>query len=246
MGRSCHGRLPGEAARHSGRSSRFPGSFAARLRKQPRLVHARVCGIIFTPKRFCATSLTVRLTPSSATEPFGAIKGISSSGASKTNRTNSASGRRSTIRAMPSTWPKTRCPPSSSPSRSDFSRLTGVPSCQSPRVVQRQSLDRRLHRECSGFDCNHRQARSRAGDRGPERDRRGVKGRSDRQIEKFAAAQPPHPSHIGDDPGKHADKLRVYPAIYQGLLRLDRIPGRREETVKKPHTGPQKQPLRLL
>ncbi len=69
-----------------------------------------------------------------------------------------------------------------------------------------QSLDRRLHRECSGFDRDDGKARSRAGDRGAERDRRGVKSRGDRQIEKFAAAQPPHPAHIGDDPGEHGGK----------------------------------------
>src|ERR1700730_16971516 len=92
--------------------------------------------MIFTPKRAPDTSFTVRLTPSMATEPFGAMKEASSSGASKTKRTESASRRRSPIRAMPSTWPATRCPPSSSPTRNDFSRLTGLPSSHSPIVVQ--------------------------------------------------------------------------------------------------------------
>src|SRR6267378_708437 len=48
--------------------------------------------MIFTPKRAPDTSFTVRLTPSMETEPFGAIKDASSSGASKTKRTDSASG----------------------------------------------------------------------------------------------------------------------------------------------------------
>ena len=92
--------------------------------------------MMLTPNRVPDTSLTVRLTPSSATEPLGAINGISASGASNTKRTDSASGRRSTIRASPSTWPETRCPPNSSPSRKDCSRLTGVPSGQPPIVVR--------------------------------------------------------------------------------------------------------------
>ncbi len=54
------------------------------------------------PETDCRTiSLTVRLTPSSATEPLAAINGISAAGASKTKRTDSASGRRSTIRRQP-------------------------------------------------------------------------------------------------------------------------------------------------
>src|SRR3974377_83029 len=77
-----------------------------------------------------------------------------------------------------------------------------------------QCLDRRLHRECSWLHRNDGKTRSGAGDRGSERDRRGVKSGGDRQIEKFAAAQPPHPSHIGDDTSEHAGKLRVYSASY--------------------------------
>ena len=41
--------------------------------------------MMFTPKRVPSTSLTVSETPSSATEPFAAMKGASSRGLSSTN-----------------------------------------------------------------------------------------------------------------------------------------------------------------
>src|SRR5262249_7207209 len=77
-----------------------------------------------------------------------------------------------------------------------------------------QSFVGRLHRESSRLHRNDGEAHTRASDRGPDRDRCGIKGRGDSQIEKFAPARPLHPPHIGDYSGKHASKLRAYPAVY--------------------------------
>jgi hypothetical protein len=46
-------------------------------------------------------------------------------------------------------------------------------------------------------------------------------------------------SQVGDDAGEHAGKLRVYPAIYQGLLVPDQIPWSTGRNCEKAYSEPQ-------
>ncbi len=94
-----------------------------------------VCGMMLTPKRVPSTSLTVSETPSSATEPLGAMKRARIRRRLNVMRMDSPSGVTLTTSAMPSTWPVTMWPPSSSPTCIGRSRLTGRPTFQSPSVV---------------------------------------------------------------------------------------------------------------
>src|ERR1051325_136382 len=80
---------------------------------------------------------TVRLTPSTDRLPFSATKRWSARGIASVTRRPSPSAATARTSPTPSTWPCTRCPPSRSASRSERSRLTGVPSRQSPSVVRR-------------------------------------------------------------------------------------------------------------
>ena len=84
-----------------------------------------------------ATSLTVSDTPSSATDPFVAMKRESCVGERNVNRAMSVKSSRVITSARPSAWPATTCPPSSSPSLTGRSRLTRAPFCQRPTVVTR-------------------------------------------------------------------------------------------------------------
>src|SRR4029077_15984728 len=106
------------ARRLISRLTRWPGEI------RPKPVSCRVTGMILTPNVVPSTSLTVSDTPSTAMEPLGAINRANASGALKRNRKLSPSGRRSIASPTPSTWPKTRWPPSSSPSFNGRSRLT--------------------------------------------------------------------------------------------------------------------------
>ena len=70
-----------------------------------------------------------------------------------------------------------------------------------------QGFVRGLDREPAGLDRDDGQARSRTGDRGADRDRGGVPGGGDREVENGAAPQPPDTAEIGDDAGEHRAKL---------------------------------------
>src|ERR1700721_1907697 len=63
-------------------------------------------------------------------------RGARAAGNSNPHRVEPFSGVADSVFANPSTWPETRCPPSSSPSLSEVSRLSLVPSCQFPSVVR--------------------------------------------------------------------------------------------------------------
>src|SRR5262249_51904234 len=80
---------------------------------------------------------TVRLTPATGSEPLRATNRASAGGSVSAMRASSPSAARARTSPTPSTWPCTRCPPSRSESRSERSRLTGVPARQSPSVVTR-------------------------------------------------------------------------------------------------------------
>src|SRR6266436_9616416 len=174
--------------------------------------------MILTPKRSWANSLTVRLTPSSATDPFGAIKGASSVSASTTKRTDSASGRRSTIRASPSTWPKTRCPPSSSPSRKDLSRLTGVPTSHCASVVWANvSTDAWIENAPGSTATTVRHAPEQAieAPRGMAEVSKGVAIVRSRRSPRRRRRTLPRSVMM---PVNMWGRLRVYPGIFQGLI----------------------------
>ena len=83
--------------------------------------------MMVTAKRSAPASLTVSEMPSTATEPLTASMGASAAGTAISSRWQSPSGSIAAISPTASTWPNTRWPPSSSPSRSDRSRLTARP-----------------------------------------------------------------------------------------------------------------------
>src|SRR5271166_1789116 len=87
----------------------------------------------------------------------------------------------------------------------------------------RERLGRGLHGERAGLDCDDRQARSGAGDRSADRDRRGIERGGDGQIEDLAALHPAHLPEIGDDAAEHAPRLRVRTKIYQPPLTAARL-----------------------
>src|SRR6266446_6069597 len=103
----------------------------------PRVVAARVCGMIMISKSRSLSRATVRLTPSTATEPCGISRGASASpGHSIVSRAVSASRVSAATVPTESTCPWTRCPPTMPPSRIGRSRLTGSPTARSPSAVR--------------------------------------------------------------------------------------------------------------
>src|SRR5438552_1970273 len=103
---------------------------------RPSVVTASVCGISITSKAASSSDATVRLTPSTATEPWGISSGASprSRKAILTRAVDSTRVTASTV-PVPSTWPRTRCPPSEPPKRSGRSRLTAAPGRNAPSAV---------------------------------------------------------------------------------------------------------------
>src|SRR5439155_24833263 len=75
---------------------------------KPSVVLASVWGMSATLKRSAATSTTVKLTPSTATEPFDTICAANSGGQVNQTVSQSPDRRRSAIRPIPSMWPCTR------------------------------------------------------------------------------------------------------------------------------------------
>src|SRR5215469_4603898 len=104
-------------------------------RRPPQFVTSSVVGIKLMVKTAPETSFTVSETPSSATEPFGATYFARASGALTSKTLENPDGAARTMLATPSTWPETRWPPSSSPARSERSRLISRPGLQLPSVV---------------------------------------------------------------------------------------------------------------
>src|SRR2546428_426121 len=106
-------------------------------RSRPSVVAASVCGINITSNAAASSAATVRLTPSTATEPFGTIS-AANSGSGNAIRTRAVDSTRDTsvTVATPSTWPRTRCPPRAAPNRRGRSRFTKAPARRWPRVVR--------------------------------------------------------------------------------------------------------------
>src|SRR5579883_576454 len=91
------------------------------------------------PATLSSSSATVRLTPSTASEPFQTTYGSTSGGsATRSQRLPPRPARRnSRTTPRPSTCPCTQWPPSSAPARSGRSRLTRSPERSLPRRVRR-------------------------------------------------------------------------------------------------------------
>src|SRR6185369_4130093 len=103
----------------------------------PNVVTASVCGITITSNACRSSAATVRLTPSTATDPCGTSSGASAGPGSsiRTRAVDSTRVTRSTV-PMPSTWPRTRWPRSAAPKRSGRSRFTTSPALSRPSVVR--------------------------------------------------------------------------------------------------------------
>src|SRR5262249_35229312 len=132
----------------SSRSTYFARTSTSRLTGSPTVVppsvvSASVVGISPTSNQPGPTAVTVRLPPSTATEPFSATSRASSAGSP--NRTCSHGcwppgseppPCRARSMPVPSTWPCTMWPPSRPPAGTARSRLTRSPGCRPPRVLR--------------------------------------------------------------------------------------------------------------
>ena len=95
---------------------------------------------IAQPDARSSTVLTVRLTPSTATDPLTARKRASAAGASTSSAHDSPTRAKRVTRPTPSTWPETRWPSSRASARIAFSRLTS-PAASRPAVLSRLSAE---------------------------------------------------------------------------------------------------------
>src|SRR3989344_7085112 len=103
----------------------------------PSIVVFTVCGISATVKEDADTSTTVKLTPSIATDPFGAISRCSLFGMEMRSVIISCSMIIFWIFPTASTCPETICPSSEPPKRNGRSRCTRLPGTNPPAVVLR-------------------------------------------------------------------------------------------------------------
>ena len=101
------------------------------------MVTSAVCGISDTRSLSPATPTTVRLTPSSATDPWSTVTRETASGASTSTTRALSSGVTDVTVPTPSTWPLTRCPPRRERRVSARSRLSRSPGRRSESVVRR-------------------------------------------------------------------------------------------------------------
>src|SRR2546428_580495 len=102
----------------------------------PKCVSRSVSGINATSKLRSPRAATVRLTPSTAIEPFMTIKSTRSSAKRIPNLRPLPSGRTHSTTPTPSTWPCTKWPPSRSPARMARSTFTRSPVERRPMVVR--------------------------------------------------------------------------------------------------------------
>ena len=103
----------------------------------PKVVTCFVCGIKATSKVSACTFDTVRLIPSTVTEPLYAMYRLMLLCIVTRIKEASPSSFHPEIVATSSTCPSTRCPPNLSFNRSGRSRLTRSPTLRSPNVVRR-------------------------------------------------------------------------------------------------------------
>src|SRR5207302_553559 len=105
-------------------------------RTMPSVVTAHVWGIRHTVNRSPAVPATVRLTPSTATDPLSTMYRATGAGASISIHQSSPRRSRPVMRPTPSTWPCTTCPPRRSPTATARSTFTTSPTSQRPSVVR--------------------------------------------------------------------------------------------------------------
>ena len=102
--------------------------------------------------------MTVKLIPSTAIEPFFTIYLDKSPGASISSRMESPAMPTAAMRPMPSTWPRTMCPPKRESARMARSRFTRA----SDRCVfqrrQAERLQGRIRTESVALYLDHGQA----------------------------------------------------------------------------------------
>ena len=145
---------------------------------------------MLTPKVSSVTSLTVNDTPSTATLPLTAMKRARSRGRGSASGWSRVPAVADSASPTPSTWPETRCPPSSSPSRSERSRLTRVPTRQRPSVVLLSVSAEASAANQSGADLDRGQAAAGAADRGADRRSRRCPARGLRSTSRMSAPPP--------------------------------------------------------
>ena len=110
-----------------------------------------------------------------------------------------------------STWPNTMWPPSSSPMRSERSRLTVSPTAQAPAVVTSRVAAEASTVNQSVALVDRGEADARGGDRAAERDLGERQPGPDGHAPAAAVGDLEHPADIGDDPGEHdAPSVRVH------------------------------------
>src|ERR671919_1351577 len=94
-----------------------------------------------TETRSPSTPTRVRLTPSTAIEPFGTSDFVNRLSSFIQIVVSDDTFWISSTTPVPSTWPKTKCPSSLSPTLSDLSMLTISPGLVWPRFVRRMVSD---------------------------------------------------------------------------------------------------------
>ena len=126
--------------------------------------------------------------------------------------------RRDRISAIPSTWPLTIWPPSSSPTFNERSRLTLAPRPPLPerrhckRLGAEVESDRRT--SLQRLDANNGEARARIGDRRPDRNRAGVVGACDPEPPQLARRRNiNYLSDVADNSGEHPRPSPARPAM---------------------------------
>ena len=169
---------------------------------------------IAQPEARSSTRLTVRLTPSTATEPLTARKRASDGGASTSSAHDSPTGSKRVTRPTPSTWPETRWPSSRASARIAFSRLTS-PAASRPAVLSRLSAEiSTWKRSRLGLEPDDGHAGARQGDAVAEGDVvEKARRRLDRErlAEGRAGAERPRfddAADAADDAGEHGVDCR--------------------------------------
>src|SRR5690606_34723154 len=104
--------------------------------RAPSVVTASVWGIRATSNPVSVTPATVRLTPSTATDPFSAMERRRGAGTEIVMRRPSPSATTDSMVPTPSTWPWTMWPSNRPEAATGRSRLTESPGWRAPRLVR--------------------------------------------------------------------------------------------------------------
>ena len=178
-------------------------------RSAPKVVTCSVCGMISTVKVSPSTPLTVSETPSSATEPLGAMKRASSAGARSVKRAMSVmSSRVNDIgEAVDMAGDQMAAKFVAQLERALEIDVRAVPPAADGGDAQRlgRGVDRKPGAAILLAGADHRHADAGAGDRGAF-DQFGARiaaGDGDAVQIVGARLDRPHLAHVGDDAGEH-------------------------------------------